>query len=103
MPHLSTNELEREIQARILKYLRSRPLSFTHKLAAGPYSTPGVPDILHVEDGHTFFFEVKRVGGKVTPLQRQTLDQITMAGVTAEVVYDVQSVKYLLEREGLKV
>lgn len=101
-PHL-TNELERDIQARILKYLRSRLDSFTVKLAAGPYSTPGIPDILHVEDGHTFFFEVKRVGGKVTPLQRQTLDQIMIAGVTAAVVYDLQTVKVYLEREGLKV
>ena len=103
MPHLSTNELERDIQARILKYLRARPDSFTHKLAAGPYSTPGVPDILHVEDGHTFFFEVKRVGGKVTPLQQQTLDRILLAGVIAAVVYDVQTVKVFLEMEGLKV
>ncbi len=84
--------LERDIQKTIMAYLKARPDSFTLKLAAGPYSTPGVPDVLHVEGGHAYFFEVKRPGGKPTPLQAGMIDNLRQAGATAKVVYSLEDV-----------
>lgn len=78
--------LERDIQRAVLAYLRSRPGSFTAKLAAGPYSLPGLPDILHLEGGRAFFLEVKRPGSKPTPLQAATLERLQTAGALAAVV-----------------
>lgn len=46
---------EATIQKAILRWLRTRPRSFTVKLAAGPYSVPGLPDVLHLEGGQAYF------------------------------------------------
>lgn len=97
MPTTHSPALERDIQKTIMAYLKARPGSFTLKLAAGPYSTPGVPDVLHVEDGRAYFFEVKRPGGKPTLLQLDMLDKLRRAGAPAEIVYRVEDVREVLE------
>lgn len=97
MPTTPSPALERDIQKAIMAYLKARPGSFTLKLAAGPYSTPGVPDVLHVEDGRAYFFEVKRPGCKPTLLQLSMIDKLRTAGATAEVVYRLEDVTEVLE------
>lgn len=84
---------ESTIQQAILRWLRTRPQSFTVKLAAGPYSAPGLPDVLHLEGGRAYFFEVKAPGGRATPLQVATLEQLAKAGAVAALVRSVADVK----------
>lgn len=93
----SENPLERDIQAQIIKWLRSRPFSFTVKLAAGPYSMPGLPDILYIEAGKAYFFEVKRPDGKMTPLQFSVMDKLIRAGAIAGAVTSKDDVQHILE------
>lgn len=88
---------EATIQKAILRWLRTRPRSFTVKLAAGPYSVPGLPDVLHLEGGRAFLFEVKRPGGKATPLQLATLEKLALAGAVVAIVRDVAEVKDIME------
>lgn len=97
MPTTHSPALERDIQKAIMAYLKARPGSFTLKLAAGPYSTPGVPDVLHVEDGRAYFFEVKRPSCKPTPLQVAMIYNLRQAGATAKIVYGVEDVREVLE------
>lgn len=75
-------------QAKILHWLKSTyPAAFVWKVAAGPYSQGGVPDICMVLGGHAFFFEVKRPGvGRISKLQELTIEKINAAGGTAAVV-----------------
>lgn len=87
---------EATIQKAILRWLRTRPQSFTVKLAAGPYSVPGLPDVLHLEGGSAYFFEVKAPGGRATPLQAATLEQLAQAGAVAALVRSVADVKAIL-------
>lgn len=87
---------ESTIQQAILRWLRARPDSFTVKLAAGPYSVPGLPDVLHLEGGSAYFFEVKAPGGRATPLQVATLEQLAQAGAVAALVRSVADVKAIL-------
>lgn len=89
--------LERDIQAEILRWLRKRPGSFTVKLAAGPYSMPGLPDVLHIESGHAYFFEVKRPGGKATPLQLSVMGKLTRAGAVTSVVRSLEDVQTVIQ------
>lgn len=97
-----SEKLEKEYQSEILKYLRARPKSFTFKAAAGVYSQAGIPDIIHVEGGRFFGFEVKRpTRGKVSAIQMATIHWIRAAGGVAEVVHGVDEVKQILAREGL--
>ncbi len=88
---------EATIQKAILRWLRTRPQSFTVKLAAGPYSVPGLPDVLHLEGGSAYFFEVKAPGGRATPLQVATLEQLALAGAVVAIVRDVAEVKDIME------
>lgn len=109
-PRLKTKSpLEKDIQKSILTQLRKRPGSFTVKLAAGPYSLPGLPDILHIESGVPYFFEVKRPGGKATPLQEQVMEQLRCAGALVYVVtgwdevaavIDSNQRQFLADRKG---
>ena len=54
---------------------------------------PGLPDILHIEAGKAYFFEVKRPGGKVTPLQFSVMDKLVRAGADAGVVTALEDIK----------
>lgn len=75
-------------QERIIKWLNAKyPHAFVWKAQAGPYSRQGIPDICAIIEGHFFGFEVKRPdGGRLSPIQAKTIEQINAAGGTALVV-----------------
>lgn len=95
--------LEKDIQKKILTWLRARPASYTLKLAAGPYSVPGLPDILHIERGTAYLLEVKRpiAGSSLTPLQAATMDRLVVAGATVAVVRSLEEVKEIVKQEEM--
>ena len=59
-------------------------------------STWSLPDVLHLEGGSAYFFEVKAPGGRATPLQVATLEQLAQAGAVAALVRSVADVKAIL-------
>lgn len=46
----------------------------------------GVPDRIVIRHGGVAFVEVKRKGGRVSPLQLRRIDELTRRGVAARVV-----------------
>jgi hypothetical protein len=70
--------LERNLQKKILLALAKVPNLFCYKAQAT--SRRGIPDIVGCVNGVFFALELKRKGGKVAPIQRYTLDEITKAG-----------------------
>ena len=88
--------LESSITKSILKYLNGLPGCYAVK-TRGDYRQAGQPDILGCYQGRTLALEVKRPGGKATPLQLATLAKWRQAGAVAGVVYSVEEVKKLLE------
>ena len=83
-------------QAKIMEWLRANypgGSGFFWKVQGGPYCHNGIPDICGVINGHFFGFEVKRPGGKATPMQEETIRRINAAGGTAFVVTTVEQVK----------
>ena len=93
---MKTHLLEKDIQAAILRWLRERTRSFTIKLAAGPYTLPGIPDILHIEKGRAIFIEVKRPGENPTPLQIKVMDRLLEAGAVVGVARSVEDAKQIV-------
>ena len=89
---------ERNIQTKVLKYLKSIPNSFVMKLS--DRWTSGYPDILLCKNGHLWAIELKRPGLDATPLQRYILNAINSAGGTASVCHSVQEVKDFLTKLG---
>ena len=76
--------LERNLQKKILLQLAKVKNLFCYKAQAT--SRRGIPDIVGCVNGLFFSLELKRKGGKVAPIQRYTLEEITNAGGLALVV-----------------
>lgn len=88
---------EAAITRSILRYLKSFQSGYVVKLHGGPYQQAGLPDILFILDGKSYFFEIKRPGGKLTKLQELTLAQLARAGASVCVAYNLGDVKQHLE------
>jgi hypothetical protein len=77
---------EKTITNSIMKAARERGW-WCLKLAAGPWQTPGLPDLLLIKDGVARFIEVKASTGRVTPHQQAKMTEIERyAGARCDVV-----------------
>ena len=92
---------EKDIVQSILRYLKAVPHCFAWKTHGGMYGTAGIPDIIACIDGSFFAFEVKTATGKVTALQKATLQKILASGGTAAVVRSVDEVRAILTARGM--
>jgi Holliday junction resolvase len=88
--------LEKDITAKIIKYLKSLDKCFCFKEHGGTYGSAGIPDIICCYRGHFVALEVKTPKGKTTPLQEFNIKQINRAGGTAVVVRGLEDVKVVL-------
>ena len=89
--------MERDVVADIKKYLISLGGDiFFWKEHGGPYGTSGIPDIICCYKGRFLGLEAKLPGGKLTELQKRTLDKINAAGGIARRVQSVDDVKVII-------
>lgn len=89
--------LERDVVAAIKKYLISLGGDiFFWKEHGGPYGTSGIPDIICCYKGRFLGLEAKLPSGKLTELQKRTLDKINAAGGIARRVQSVDDVKVII-------
>jgi len=86
---------EAAITEAIMRWLR-RHGAHVIKTYGGPYRR-GLPDLIGVYRGRALALEVKRPGGKPTPLQEYELSCWAAAGAVAVVVTSVDEVKQLIE------
>lgn len=96
-------DMEKDIVAAILRYLKQRPRCFVWKTHGGMYGTAGIPDIIACMDGRFYAFEVKQPGGRLSRLQEVTLNKIVAAGGVAVMVTSVDEVKKALAGKGEKL
>ena len=87
---------EKEIAAKILRYLKTVPMCFAWKEHGGMYGTAGIPDIIACVNGRFFALEVKTPDGKATKLQDATIRKILAAGGTVSVVRSVDEVRAVI-------
>lgn len=88
--------LESTITKGIQKWLKDRGY-LVFKLSGGAFQAAGLPDLMVIKDGKVMFFEVKRPKlGKVSAIQRKTLDLLKSFGLIAEVVYSLEDVKKII-------
>ncbi len=101
-----TNEtaLVKGIRAAIAKEF---PDAWQMKVHGGPYQQAGVPDLLVVNEGHLFAFEVKHqkpgeslahVMNRVSPTQWREIHNIHTAGGTAEVITSASEAIHIMGR-----
>ena len=85
---------EAAITEAIIRWLRARG-AHVIKTYGGPYRR-GLPDLIGVYRGRALALEVKRPGGKPTPLQEHELSRWAAAGALVAVVTSVEDVKQLI-------
>ena len=95
-------ESERQIQSKILSYLRSTyPKALSLKLHEDPvFGVVGIPDIMFLHDGKALFFEVKRPGEKSSKIQESIMTKMINNGIMARVVYGVDDVRRIINVHG---
>ena len=76
---------EQEIQKKVLDHLKREEWIAIKTIML---NKAGMPDIIAFKDGVTIFLEVKKPGGKLTPLQKNRLETLREKGFIAKVIYD---------------
>lgn len=93
---MNKDPLESYKQGKIIKKLKKRKKSFTHKHFPDPV---GYPDIEHLEKGILFLFECKRTpNDEPTPIQKLRHKQLKKAGAIVNVVWSWQQVEDILNK-----
>lgn len=95
--------LERDIVTAIKRYLASLGSDvFFWKEHGSVYGTNGVPDIICCYKGRFLSLECKLPGGRLTELQKRTIEKINRAGGVACRVESVEDVKHVIARVDLE-
>ena len=95
--------LERDIVTAIKRYLASLGSDvFFWKEHGSVYGTNGVPDIICCYKGRFLGLECKLPGGRLTKIQKRTIEKINRAGGVACRVERVEDVKRVIERVDLE-
>ena len=79
---------EKTITAAIIRCLRADGW-LVWKNHGTQFSTTGLPDLMAVREGRFIAIEVKRPGGKTTPMQDWWIEQLRAQGVAAGVATSV--------------
>ena len=87
--------LEKQIQKKILKYLKSKG-GIWIKINQGMFAIAGISDILGCFHGFFFALEVKRPQGKMTRRQQMFQIAVKKAGGIAEVVTSVNDTREII-------
>lgn len=86
--------LEKQLQCKIIAYLKTVPDTWVVKVVAA--NKRGCPDLLVCHQGRFMAMEVKHLGGRPTPLQWAQLAAIEDAGGVAAVVQSIGDVEAVL-------
>ena len=62
------------------------------------YSLAGLPDVIAIKNGRAVWMEVKRPGGKPTPVQVRVMAQLMAAGCECSVVRSAEDARQFLGR-----
>jgi len=92
---------EQKVTKEVIGYLDTlkeahRPIWWV-KLHGHAMQQRGLPDLMVVLNGQAIFMELKKPGGKATPLQTHTFNKLRLAGARAGVVTSVDDARRLVE------
>lgn len=88
---------EKNIVKQIQEYLKTKENIYFWKNHGNQYSKIGLPDIMVVEKGKLYAFEVKTDKGKPTEKQIYEIELLRKAGAVAEIVRSKEEVQKILE------
>jgi len=86
--------LEKDIQAAIKKRLEKSGWLVIKLIQT---SLNGIPDLLCIRDGESVFIEVKRPGGKVSPLQTYRIGQLKSKHIQVLIAFNTKDIDHLCQ------
>ena len=87
---------ESVIQRQIIRHLRSMG-AWVFNVHGSPFQQVGTPDLLGGYKGRFYAMEVKRPGGRLTPVQAKVIEEIKSSGSVAGRVESIEEAMKLLE------
>lgn len=95
----ATPPREAQVVSQITRWLTTlAPDVWFMKTHGTMYGKAGVPDIIGCANGIFFAIEVKRPGGKTTPLQETCIEAIAMANGWVGVAYNLEEAQSLVNQ-----
>jgi Holliday junction resolvase-like predicted endonuclease len=87
---------EQAIQNSIVSYLKKQGY-LVYKLIT--VSEAGVPDLIIHKQSHTFYIEVKKKGGRLSPIQKYQIAKLRKTGIDVIITDNLQEIKdYIKEK-----
>lgn len=87
--------LESKIQAKLVKELRARGL-FVRKIESPGYA--GMPDLFIAYQGRSLWLELKTETGRLSELQKVTIDDMRQQGCSVEVAFGLDMAREIVYR-----
>ncbi len=81
--------MEKQISKKIQKRLKAEGF-WVVKIHGGMYQRPGIPDLLAIKDGKSYWIEVKQPGKKATVIQEKVMAELREAGCPVGVATNVR-------------
>jgi hypothetical protein len=78
---------EKQLQRKVIKYLKSLPNTWFFKVWGGGYQRAGIPDLICCINGIFIAIELKGDNGKPTELQKMNIKNINAAGGIGVILY----------------
>ncbi|MDK2919762.1 MAG: hypothetical protein PWQ37_2495 [Candidatus Petromonas sp.] len=78
---------EKQLQTKVIKYLKSLPNIWFFKVWGGGYQRAGIPDLICCINGVFIAIELKGDNGKPTELQKMNIKNINDAGGIGVILY----------------
>lgn len=88
---------EKTVENQIKRYLDRLGVWYM-KVHGSAFQKAGVPDLIACIGGRFVGIEVKRPGGRVSPLQKLNIEEIQQSGGVAFVAYSVEDVRREIEK-----
>lgn len=87
---------EKKVQNEIIKLLKSKDLFFERRQAGGFSYKKGIPDLYAVVKGQHLEIEVKKPGGKLSPMQEKFRDMCSAKNILWICVENITQLEILL-------
>ena len=94
---------EKSVVNNILKYANKHNNCFLYKYHGGRFATNGFPDLFGAIDGKFVAIECKSPSGRLTILQKQTLDALKAKGAITGIARSIDDFKNVLEKHQLEL
>jgi len=103
MPRAGYKTSEKSVVNNILRYANKHNNCFLYKYHGGRYASNGFPDLFGAIDGTFIGIECKSPNGRLTVLQKKTLDELGSKGAVVGIARSIDDFKEIIAKHNLQL